>query len=57
MRTKPEIMGEVAPIANNSNDYLFLEVLIDIRDQLASLNNQIESLRKGHSSISTIRAV
>ena len=44
MRTKEEIMKEVGDVTehptvalSNVNEYLFLEVLIDIRDQIAEL--------------------
>ena len=45
MRTKQEIMQEIGklngcefPSYSSANEYLFLEVLIDIRDQLAGIN-------------------
>ena len=44
MRTKKEIIQEViGTLEENTNDHLFLEVLVDIRD---ILENRLEQIQK-----------
>ena len=47
MRTKEEIMKEIFSDENKPNEYLFLEVLCDIRDQLAKAINKQEIETEG----------
>ena len=49
MRTKKEIIDEVVGDVDGGqpNEYLFLEVLIDIRDSIVSAVNELQKLRVG----------
>lgn len=52
MRTKEKIMKQVKDSSMDLRDDLYLEVLTDIRDQLALLNQKIPVVRKAGQPVS-----